>query len=294
LNKICYAKTSVVLLLALISSSLLSQTVLSREALGLKGPVKVHTIIGSEGDREHYYFDRNGRLTRYWFEGHPYYNNSQSPLDFVYKYDEQNRIIRVNKTDSRSHVSPYILISYHSEGWLLSIIEYNLIINSYETTAYTKTQYDSLGRKTIIEVYNEDESITSKESFSYDANGRLVSYSIISDDSYYSSVSTTYFYDSSGRLIRSETENSDAIISTTYHYNEKGLLIQESESTEGNQSGESIKSYKYDNSDLLTEIVITSDGEDWVCKSYTYDNYGNVLSEYNDPSERYHSYEYYR
>lgn len=294
MSKPHYARTLVVLLLVLISSTLLSQTVMSRESLGLKGAVKVHTITGSEGDKQHYYFDRDGNLTRYWFEGYPYYNNAQAPLEFIYERDNQDRIIRINKGDNRSNVHPHIEFNYHPEGWVQSVIEHQLGYDPYEAGRYTRTLFESAGKKALVEVCSEDGSVLSQESFSYDANGLLVSYSsLISDEGYHSSVTTSYFYDSSGRKQRSESDSSEAIFVTSYHYNQKGLLIRERMTEQDTQSEVSIKSYEYDDLDRLIEVVMSYEGDERISLSYTYDEIGNVLSEYNDPSGRIHRYEYY-
>jgi hypothetical protein len=266
---------------------------MSRESLGLKGTVKVHTIIGSEGDKQHYYFDRDGSLTRYWFEGNPNYNNAQAPLDFVYERDDQGRISRISKRDNRSNVYPHIEISYHSEGWVQSVIEHQLGDDPYKAGRYTRTVYEGAGKKALVEIYSEDGSVLSEESYSYDANGFLISFSsMINDEGYYASVTTAYSYDGSGRLQRSESDSSDAIFVTTYRYNQKGLLIREIVVDQDNQS-ESTKSYEYDNLDRLTEVSMSYDGNESLFQSFTYDDLGNVLSEYTDPSERIHRYEYY-
>lgn len=326
MKKISYAKIGALLLLTLISSSLLSQSILSREALDIKGPVKLHTWIDPEGNHEHYYFDQDGNLTRFWFEGSSYYNNSELPVDFTYKYNEQGKLVRIDKSVGGSRTFPYVVLGYNSEGELLSMVEYDSFYDGDIPEKYIVTLYDSSGRELAIDrfKYGNDEPI-SKKRFVYDVNGRLDSQifrCLLGDDI---SFNKAYFYDDSDRVIRIETETDEDFSCVTYLYNKKGLLIEESLSSDGPIKIESVTYYEYNKSDLLSkkreiydgnwtsdciysyeynesnQLVnvmsnsMTEEGEDeCLSESYTYDDYGNYLSDYDGLHEVLHIYEYYR
>lgn len=289
------AKAAFLICLACVTSSLAAQPLMSRESMGLKGPVKLHTVISSEGDKTHYYFDASGLLTRIWFEGNPYYGNAQAPVDYQRDYDEQGRVVRINATDPQSGAFPALEVTYNGDGGVRSVTEYRRGWDEYEPASFTRTFYDAQGRKTSIERGFADGTVTSQEDFEYDSNGRLISQSsLINDEGYYASVTTTHFYDASGRLIKTESEGSEGLYLTTYRYNDQGLLVQKRESSDDDPGYQNITSCRYNAQGRLIEVRRSVDGEEWLDQSYSYDRYGNVLEEFVDPGEVGHSYEYYR
>ena len=117
------------------------------------------------------------------------------------------------------------------------------------------------------------------ETYTYDENGNLVSKVKLSNNKV--SGTETYTYDEKGNLLIEEHTFSSTqyYAKTTYTYDEQGrLLKKEGYNTNG---GSSTVTYTCDeDGKLLTSDRIDSDGyTEKRTYSYTYDEYGNLLSE---------------
>ncbi len=105
----------------------------------------------------------------------------------------------------------------------------------------------------------------------------LTSYDITDSMGYLSK--TSYSYDESGRIVKTETVDSSGFsnTSTTYTYDAAGNLLS-TEDSGGFFGGKT--EYTYDaNGNVLTSNYASSDGSTTYSSKYTYDANGNVLTE---------------
>jgi YD repeat-containing protein len=284
-----------ILFMATCLTNLFAQSFLNLEAFGLKGQVKHHEVIDPEGNHEHYYFNQNGDMTRYWYEGYTYYRNAQLPVDFIYEYSESGKLTRIRGVAGQAAPVPILEISNNKDANEIIVLEYQFRYGFENPNGFNKTIIDSLGRKTSFETWSSKQDMTMQEQYFYNDLGLLAQLDVvINDDGHYSAVSTSYFYDDLGRLMREEHESSDGSSSTLYTYNQAGLLIRESIRDEYNSSAENYVRYKYDRQGRMVEAIRCYDGEECTDKLLSYDVQGNVVSEFDDPCERTHRYEYFR
>ena len=163
-------------------------------------------------------------------------------------------------------------------------------------TGWTKFYYDENGRK-IGEAYVDEDGTEydmnsirydanghklpdwfSEEDFSFDDKGNLIQ----ADDGVYKYV---YYYDAENRLIQQEFYNAFGLDDMTYFiYDAEGRLIQKQSIayySSGNRTPNYIN-YQYDDAGrLVYQETLDGDGHPYIWTSYTYNNIGELISEYH-------------
>ncbi len=281
------------LLLIGISLELYARIPLDRESMELKGEVKHLTEVDPEGNKTHYYFDREGRLTRYWFEGNVYYRNTGIGCSILREYDGSGLLLKVKVKPDNSKERLLLECSY-SNGILSQEVWYNEAIGTSANYGanITKTHYDSLGMAILVEEWDSSR-LTSKLACTYDTEGRKVyQESVIYDEDIFS-VSTSYIYDTKGRLTTEQIEGSESSLEFQYAYNTENRL--QSKQEVDSLTGEVVNKwlYQYNSAGLLQDVTVFASWGEATDQAYSYDKVGNVVSEFHDPSESSFSYEYY-
>jgi len=268
---------------------------LDRISMGLKGPVKHRVSIDPEGNKTHHYFDRDGNLSRYWFEGNAYYGNQKQPLDIQRVEDEQGRLTKVYARPSQG--SPMLVLEqfYLRDLILSGMVEYNVLDNLETSIHHLLSSCDSLGRPALLEEYSADGYLEGSIEHSYNEVGQVAESIFITGvppEGFITSVS--YTYDADGRLVGELVMSSDWCMKFVYEYNATGLLHRKVELDESDGSRITYQLHQYDAQQRLIEVTAFIDGNEWTESLCAYDDWGNLISEYRDPSEVVYEYDYYQ
>ena len=210
--------------------------------------------------------DREGNITTYQYDqyGNVIRKNLPNDSSYFYEYDTLNRLVKTSFEEEE-------------ETTLLEEKTYTLGSTS---TVTTKTYTNDTDFKTMVESYNNrgfktiEKLETHSATTNYYKNGQ-VSSTVDRNGAY-----TYYYYDKVNQLSKKCVQANSYYICTLYTYDHLGRLIEEkvgknTVSSSGTPSSYVITTYEYDD---LGQVIkkTTSSGEEI---EYTYDIYGNVLTQ---------------
>jgi hypothetical protein len=179
------------------------------------------------------------------------------------------------------------VINYDTNGKITEEIHFEKGDKLRDRYQYTYNEYGDMVEWKII--HNDRES-SEKTVYLYDSNRKLIKEikSINSDGT--SDISHSFYtYDSQGRLIRADFENSfttrheyiydkNGKLKTKIYYNNDGLKDIENYDEKGNIKGDMNNSFKYDEKyNIIEEIHVYPYGVSKFTFEYKYDEYGNWI-----------------
>lgn len=164
------------------------------------------------------------------------------------------------------------------------------------STGWTKFYYDENGRKSGEAYVDENGTEYSMTPIRYDANGHEISSWFSEDECTYDANGNliavddggykyVYYYDTENRLTQREFYNAFGLDDMAYYYyDSEGRLIQTASIayySSGNRTP-LYSNYQYDDAGrLVYQESLDSNGEVSVWTSYTYNNIGELVSEYH-------------
>ncbi|MCI8545540.1 MAG: RHS repeat protein, partial [Bacilli bacterium] len=210
--------------------------------------------------------DREGNITTYQYDqyGNVIRKNLPNDSNYVYEYDTLNRLVKTS----------------FEEGEETTLLEEKTYTLGSTSTVTTKTHTNDTDFKTMVESYNNrgfktiEKLETNSATTNYYKNGQ-VSSTVDRNGAY-----TYYYYDKVNQLSKKCVQANSYYICTLYTYDHLGRLIEEkigknTVSSSGTPSSYVITTYEYDNIGQVIKKT-TSSGEEI---EYTYDIYGNVLTQ---------------
>lgn len=247
-----------------------------RQSMGLKGPVENYREFDSEGNVAHFHFTHSGDLDRYWYEGYEYYNNSEPPVTYQRIWNPNGWLVSILAITDTSDTLTVCEYGYSSDGKL----EFSLTRDFHDDQdelLYSKTMYDSLGRPVQRQDWDEEHKMSSRTVYTYNDLGKLAREELwagISCDELQYFVN--YSYDEEGYLTFEEGD----IWWFEYAYNSDGSLklrqyVQDIDIR--------TQYYRYDEFNRLVEVVESSEDDESIIESYSYDARGNITYEYVEP-----------
>lgn len=244
---------------------------------------------GEGSDSVRYTYDEDGCLLTY--ESRYTVDGVKSSERTVNTYNSQHQLVKMVEENDGS-VSSTTIFTYNAKGQLVSE-KLNDSDSEYETQyTYdargnciketqlydgklawcTTSTYDAKGNL-IKAVGTDSDGVAQTETYAYNSDGNLTKYT-------WKGVgflnTETYTYDKNGYLIKIVEESSDGVHTTVYTNDADGNCIKRtySEKYTDGSGFTSIFTYTYDKGNkLLTEST------DYYTTYYTYDNYGNLISE---------------
>ncbi|MBQ7876277.1 MAG: RHS repeat protein, partial [Clostridia bacterium] len=220
--------------------------------------------------------------------------------------DRQGRLVKQIRTDGADeYISTYIydalgnVLEYKDESAYAEYdvdyskkYEYNYlnkVIKEYNAEGnYTQSTYDVLGNLLTVTDYMGN-TIT----YTYDALGRLISESAPVDDNVTSY--SKYYYDANSNVISTVKAAAAGNITYTYTYDDRNRLISSFDGStytvneyDGNQLVKTASGLQVSTDDISELSPLNST---YNVTDFTYDKYGNVISEYTFNGETSYTYD---
>ncbi len=282
-----YKRLIIGMLLCFFLTALSARFFLTRQDMGLKGPVKNYREIDNEGNRTHYHFSHTGELQSYWFEGYEYYHNSMPPVTFKRSWDTEGRLVAVMAVTETGDERSVLEYGYSGDGKLEHIVEYSQREFRWKMP-YTKCIYDSMGRAVESQERDANDNMTERNLYFYNGLGKLTREELWAgttcEELYYF---VNHSYSEEGYLTLDEGDN----WRTEYSYNSDGSLRQRRYM---HDIYIETYDYRYDESGRLVEVTATSVSDNWTEEQYSYDAWGNITYKLEFPADLAFEYDYYK
>ena len=203
------------------------------------------------------------------------------PTVVTIKFDKSGRMIfRSDDYESESERDTEYTYQYDKNGNLLEAKGYVYYEEGKQEVEYTTNTYDKKNRlKTEISL-GRYSALVYTTSYNYDSKGRLISSttkcSTIDGDKGDGSFDSKseYTYDKKNRVTKMVFENAESVVTSEYKYNNKGFLTSRKETDTGKPGQYYLETNTYDKYGNNTKSVFRNyEGEISTCES-TYGEFG--------------------
>lgn len=211
-------------------------------------------------------------------------NENNLPIGYIliseYEYDNKGRPLKEISYDSLGQITGYHYYSYDGDTILGEEELSNILTIAKSTTSYRYDEYGRLAEKVIKSDYNP-----TKDSYFYDSTGRLLKsiYCLYDDCGRIS----FYKYDSLGQLIKEEIRGKDSTLIEEYVCRDKGKIVTrityykhglDSSVSIYNDNGDKLEHIEYDIEGRVERREVTTRNNDGYWINYTrYEGNDKVL-----------------